>query len=88
MFDKHFDPYALLEQLADQQRILNNNQEILSNGLTEQKTAIEQLITANNHHVTELERLIKLTDDVHHRLRLLEVVRQYENQQDNNQTLN
>ena len=78
MFNREFDPYAILEKLSEQHLLLSKNQEILSNGLTEQKQFLEKLTEAHNRNVDMIKNLTIDYKDLHDRLTLIEITRMYD----------
>jgi hypothetical protein len=91
MFDENgedFDPYDLLQQ--HETLIMSAHRNILQ--ITEHLDTRTQFIVGLtnefNHLVEMVNQQEKIIDQLHNRLRLLEVARQYENIDKNNNTLN
>jgi hypothetical protein len=89
MFDgEDFDPYDLLQQ--HETLIMSAHRNILqiTEHLDNRTKFIVQLTNDFNHLVEMVNKQEKIIDQLHNRLRLLEVARQYENIDKNNNTLN
>jgi hypothetical protein len=85
---EQFDPYDLLQQ--HETLIMSAHRNILQ--ITEHLDTRTQFIVGLtnefNHLVEMVNQQEKIIDQLHDRLRLLEVARQYENIDKNNNTLN
>jgi hypothetical protein len=91
MFDENgddFDPYDLLQQ--HETLIMSAHRNILqiTEHLDTRTQFIVQLTNEFNHLVEMVNKQEKIIDQLHGRLTLLEVARQYENIDKNNNTLN
>lgn len=65
MIDHDFDPYALLEKLARQQRDQAQQMEVMVQMLMNHKDIINQLIEANNKNVDLIKNLMLKEHDGH-----------------------
>jgi len=89
MFDgEEFDPYDLLQQ--HETLIMSAHRNILqiTEHLDKRTQFIVQLTTEFNQLVEMVNKQETVINQLHDRLRLLEVARQYENIDKNNNTLN
>jgi len=84
MFDPNFDPLAELQELKKAQVRLLNNQSQLSKSAAEQLVLNGQMITLLNQQTEAINNIDLHVTDLHNRLQLLEIARQYENTKDNN----
>lgn len=83
MLNREFDPYDLLQRLADQNKNLSKQLLDLTKAVEQHKNILEQLIEAHNQNVDLIKNLTVDTKELHDRQILLEVARQYENSKSN-----
>jgi ABC-type transporter Mla subunit MlaD len=83
MFDKKYDPYELLQNLARQHAKQSELVKQMTEALQQHRDIIEQLIAQLNQNTDYVHAQNADIKQIHDRLTLLEIARQYENTQDN-----
>jgi tRNA A37 methylthiotransferase MiaB len=85
MFDPGYTPYDLLEKLAEHQKAINKNHEQIIQGMMQQRDALNQVIEQLNQNTEMINSLNLQIQGLHDRIILLEMVRQYEDSNKNEQ---
>jgi hypothetical protein len=78
MFDPAFDPLKLLQDMSRQVSEQAKLHQQITQALIQHRDTIEELITQLNANTEETQKINVNVKDIHDRLRLLEVARQYE----------
>ncbi len=79
MFDPDFDPYETLLQLQKQLKQCSDNIMQMARALNARNDQQQQIIDQLNKQTEAINNHDSMIYDIHDRLRLLEVARQYEN---------
>lgn len=89
MFDPNFNPLDTLEQLQKQLKQCSDNIIQLARALNARGDQQQQIIDQINQQTSAINSHDLQINDIHNRLRLLEVARQYENttKNDNSHTI-
>jgi hypothetical protein len=85
MIDPNFDPLAQLEHLDEKVKALQEMVNYLVESHNKNITVLKQMVEQINQHTGAINAHDLQINDIHNRLRLIEVARQYEN---NNQDHN
>ena len=78
MLDPNFNPYDLLKELERQCLITARNVSELAKNLSQQATLQQQMLIHINQLTEAINRQDQAMTDLHNRVRLLEVAREYE----------
>lgn len=84
MLDPNFNPYDTLEEVQKQLKQCSNNIMQLATALNARGELLQQIIDQLNQQTTAINEHDRMIYEMHDRLRLLEVARQYENTTKNN----
>jgi hypothetical protein len=85
MFEPGNTPYDLLERLAEHQKIITKSHEQMVFAIEQQRDALNQVIVQLNQNTEMINSLNLQIQGLHDRIILLEMVRQYEDSNKNEQ---
>jgi hypothetical protein len=83
MFDPKFNPYDALEQLQNHLTHCSNSVIKLAKAFESTSQLQEQIVTQLNQQTLTLNNQEQVIHQLHDRIRLLEIARQYENKNTN-----
>ena len=83
MFNSDFNPYDDLEEVKRQTEIADRKTGQLAQNLSQQATLAQQMVSHLNHLSEIVNELSQQMEDLHNRIRLLEIARQYDDQYKN-----
>jgi septation ring formation regulator EzrA len=83
MFDPNYNPYEELEEVKRQCLITARTVSQVTQNLKQQATLGQQMLGHLNQMTEAVNNLSLQLEDLHNRIRLIEVARQYDNQYKN-----
>ena len=83
MFNKDFNPYEELQEIRRACEITSRQVSQLAKNLSQQATLAQQMVTQINSLTEAINQQSLQLEDLHNRMRLIEVARQYDDQYKN-----